>query len=121
VISKTQTVRAVTLSVGYGYTNGDLTSVTTPSGQTVTYGYNAAHQVTSITVNGTTLLNAATYEPLGPVNGWTWGNGTTTTRTYDTDGKISQIASAGTKTFGYDNAPTERAGYCDPAGSLLSL
>src|SRR5262249_17462213 len=75
-----------------------------PSGQTVTYGYNGNHQVTSVAVNGTTVLSGVTYEPLGPVNGWTWGNSTTTTRTYDTDGKITQIASAGTKTFGYDNA-----------------
>jgi RHS repeat-associated protein len=104
VTSKTQTVGAVTQSVGYAYTNADLTSLTTPSGQTVTYAYNAAHQVTSVAVNGTTVLNAATYEPLGPINGWTWGNGTTTTRTFDTDGKIAQIASAGTKVFAYDNA-----------------
>ena len=45
-----------------------------------------------------------TYEPLGPVNGWTWGNGTITARTYDTDGKIASIVSAGTKTYTYDNA-----------------
>jgi RHS repeat-associated protein len=38
------------------------------------------------------------------VNGWTWGNGTTSTRSYDTDGKVSQISSAGVKTFSYDDA-----------------
>ncbi len=97
VTSKGQTVGGVAHSVGYTYTNGDLTSLTTPSGQTVTYGYNANHQVTSVAVNGTTVLNGASYEPLGPVNGWTWGNGATTTRTYDTDGKITQISSAGVK------------------------
>jgi RHS repeat-associated protein len=104
VIGKSQTVGAVTRSVAYTYTNGNLTSLTTPAGQTVTYGYNANHQVTSVTVNGTTVLNSVTYEPLGPVSGWTWGNGTTTTRTYDADGKIGQIVSAGTKTYGYDDA-----------------
>jgi YD repeat-containing protein len=88
VTGKSQTISGVTRSVAYIYTNGNLTSLTTPSGQTVTYGYNANHQVTSITVNGTTtVLNNATYEPLGSVNGWTWGNGTATIRTYDTDGK----------------------------------
>ena len=50
------------------------------------------------------LLHDVTYEPLGPVDGWTWGNGTTTTRNFDTDGKISQIVSAGTKTYSYDDA-----------------
>jgi RHS repeat-associated protein len=104
VTNKTQTVGSVTQSVGYGYTSGNLTSLTTPSGQSVTYGYNANHQVTSIAVNGTSVLSGVTYEPLGPLNGWTWGNGTTTTRTFDTDGKITQIVSAGTKTYTYDDA-----------------
>jgi RHS repeat-associated protein len=104
VTGKSQIVAGVTRSVGYAYTSGNLTSLTTPSGQVVSYGYNADHQVTSVTVSGTTVLNSVTYEPLGPVSGWTWGNATTTTRTYDTDGKISQIVSAGTQTYGYDDA-----------------
>jgi len=104
VTGKSQTVGSVTTSVGYAYTNGDLTTLTTPSGQTVTYGYNGNHQVTSVAVNGATVLNSVTYEPMGPLSGWTWGNGTTTTRTYDSDGKISQIVSAGTKTYSYDDA-----------------
>ncbi|MFL6604734.1 MAG: RHS repeat-associated core domain-containing protein [Steroidobacteraceae bacterium] len=104
VTGKSQTVGRVTRAVAYTYTNGNLTSQTTPSGQTVSFGYNANHQMTSVTVNGTTLLNSVVYEPLGPVSGWTWGNGSTTNRTYDTDGKISQIVSAGTKTYGYDDA-----------------
>ncbi|MFL6606406.1 MAG: RHS repeat-associated core domain-containing protein, partial [Steroidobacteraceae bacterium] len=104
VKGKSQTIGTVTHSVGYDYTNGNLTSLTTSSGQVVTYGYNGDHQVTSVSVNGTTVLNSVTYEPLGPVSGWTWGNGTTTTRTYDADGKISQIVSAGTKVYTYDDA-----------------
>jgi YD repeat-containing protein len=71
VKEKSQTVGTVIRSVGYDYTNGNLTSLTTPSGQVVTYGYNGNHQVTSVAVNGTTVLNGATYEPLGPVSGWT--------------------------------------------------
>jgi RHS repeat-associated protein len=104
VTNKSQTVASVSLAVGYGYSSGNLTSLTTPSGQTVTYGYNTNHQVTSVAVNSATVLNSVAYEPLGPVSGWTWANGATTTRTYDNDGKISQIVSAGTKTYGYDDA-----------------
>jgi RHS repeat-associated protein len=104
IASKGQTIGAVTKTVGYTYTNADLTSLVTASGQTVTYGY-TNNRVTSISVNGTNLLNGVTYEPLGPVHGWTWGNGTTVSRTYDTDGKVSHIATAGDGlTFGYDNA-----------------
>ncbi|MBS0422785.1 MAG: RHS repeat protein [Proteobacteria bacterium] len=104
VTGKSQIVGSVAQSIGYGYTNANLTSLTTPSGQVITYGYNGNHQVTSVAVNGITVLNSVTYEPLGPVSGWTWGNGTTTARSYDTDGKISQITSAGTKTYSYDDA-----------------
>ena len=104
VTNKSQTVAGKTKSVGYAYTNGDLTTLTTPSGQSVVYGYNSNHQVTSISVNGTTLLSAVTYEPFGALNGWTWGNGTTVSRTYDTDQKVSQISSAGVKGYTYDNA-----------------
>ncbi len=104
VISTSQTVASVTKTVGYLYTSGDLTILTTPSGQTVTYGYNSNHQVTRISVNGTTVLNGVTYEPLGPVNGWTWGNSTTVTRSYDGDGNITQISSNGLQTLSYDNA-----------------
>jgi len=61
----------ITKSVGYGYTNGDMTSLVTPSGQTITYGY-SNHRITSITVNSTTLLSGVIYDPFGPATGWTW-------------------------------------------------
>lgn len=105
VIGKGQTVGTVTKSVAYAYTNADLVTLTTPSGQTLTYGYNTNHQIVSIKVNGTTtILNNVTYEPLGPVNGWTWGNAASVTRSYNTDGVISQISATGVKTLTYDNA-----------------
>jgi RHS repeat-associated protein len=104
VTSKGQTIGTVTKTVGYGYTNGNLTSITTPSGQNVGYGYNSNHQVTSITINGATLLSSVLYDPFGPVRGWTWGNTTLAVRTYDQDGKITQVDSGGLKTYAYDDA-----------------
>jgi YD repeat-containing protein len=56
VIGKGQTVGTVTKSVGYAYTNSDLTTLTTPSGQKVVYSYNSNHQIVSVSINGTTLL-----------------------------------------------------------------
>jgi RHS repeat-associated protein len=104
VVGKGLTLGSVALSVGYAYGNGDLTSIVTPSGQTITYGY-TNHQITSISVNGSTLLSSVTYEPFGGVHGWSWSNATTVSRVYDTDGKITQIGTAGdTVNFGYDNA-----------------
>src|SRR5262249_28116628 len=38
VTGKGLTVGTITKSVGYGYTNGDLTALVTPSGQAVAYG-----------------------------------------------------------------------------------
>jgi RHS repeat-associated protein len=104
VVGKGLTVGSVNLSVGYSYVNGDLTTMVTPSGQTITYGY-ANHQITSVSVNGAAIVTGATHEPFGNVNGWKWGNSTSVSRTYDTDEKITQInTAADTILFGYDNA-----------------
>ncbi len=104
VNGKGQTVGSVTKSVGYNYTNADLTTLVTPSGQTVTYGY-TNHQIASISINGTTLLNGVTYFPFGAVSGWSWGNGTSDSRSYDTDGKISVLTTVSDPIdFTYDYA-----------------
>jgi RHS repeat-associated protein len=102
-IAKSQTVGTVTRTIGYAYTNGNLTTLTTPSGQSIVYGYTNG-QVTSITINGTTLLNNVVYDPFGPARSWTWGNGTTMVRLRDSDGKPSQISSKESLTYSYDDA-----------------
>ena len=91
---KTQTVGADIRVVGYTYSNGDLASVTTPSGQLVTYGYSDG-RIDSIAVNGTPLLSNVQYEPFGAVKGWTWGNGSTSTYVHDSDGNITEIDTGG--------------------------
>jgi RHS repeat-associated protein len=104
VNGKGQTIGTTTLSVGYSYMNGssstgDLITLVTPSNQTITYGY-TNHQITSIMVNGTTLLSGVTYNPFGPATGWTWGNGTTVSRVFVSDGNPETFVSAGV-TNGY--------------------
>jgi len=99
VTGKGQQLGSVTKSVGYAYTNGDLITLVTPGNHTIVYTY-TNHRVTSITVNGTTLLSGVTYDPFGPATGWTWGNGTTVTRAFDEDGNPHQIVTAGV-TYGY--------------------
>jgi len=76
-----------------------MTTLTTPSGQTVTYTY-TNHRITSIKINSTTVLSGVTYDPFGPATGWTWGNSTTMSRAFDQDGNPQQIASASV-TYGY--------------------
>lgn len=104
--------------MGYGYTNGNLTSLTTPSGQSISYGYTNG-KLTSITVNGSTLLSGVIHDPFGPVSQWTWGNATLAVRTFDLDGKVTQVDSAGLKTYSYDDA-FRITGIADAADSTLS-
>ncbi|MBS1994679.1 MAG: RHS repeat protein [Cyanobacteria bacterium SZAS LIN-2] len=101
--SKGQAIGTVTKTVGYGYVSGDLTTLTTPSGQSVVYSY-ANHRITGIAINGTTLLSSVVYEPFGPARGWTWGNATTEIRLHDTDGDPSQISSTESSSYQYDDA-----------------
>ena len=94
VTGKAQTVGSVTKGVGYAYSNGDLTSLITPSGQTITYGY-TNHRITSVKVNTTTLISGVTYDPFGPATGWTWSDAAVTSRTFDLDGAPSQFVTPG--------------------------
>jgi RHS repeat-associated protein len=57
-----------------------------------------------VSVDGIIVLSDARYEPFGPVSGWTWGNGTSTTRFYDLDGNPARVESAGRNTYSYDDA-----------------
>jgi len=102
-LTATQTVGSVSRTTSYSYLNGLRQSVTTPSGQIISYGYTNG-KVTSVSVNGTVLISNVLYEPFGPVRQWTWGNGTLSVRTFDQDGKLTQIDSAGLKTYYYDEA-----------------
>ncbi len=103
VASRTQSM-GVSKSVGYGYNSaGQLTTVTTPSGQAVTYGY-SNNRITSVTVNSTTVLNSVLYDPFGPARQWSWGNSTLAARTFDQDGNLDQLDSAGLRTYSQDDA-----------------
>lgn len=114
VAGKSQSVTAggPLLSIGYGYdAQGQLASLRLPSGKTLRVGFDLNGQVKSIALMGTPnlmILNNVTYDPFGPITGWTWGNGITTTRVFDADGKLSGAASSsstiGNRTLTYDDA-----------------
>ena len=119
VQSKTQIIAGQTKTVQYGYTNGNLTQLTTPSGQTINYSY-ANGKLSDITVNGQTLLNQVLYSPFGPTRGWTWGNNTLTVREYDQDGQLTTIDSAGLSTYSY-NADGTIASFTQDSSANLNL
>jgi RHS repeat-associated protein len=104
VLTKTQVSNGNTKVITYHYNSvGQLDQITTPNSNVIVYGYTNG-KVSSITVNGTTLLNSVVYEPFGPVGGWTWGNSTLAVRTYDLDGRVDLIDSAGLRDYAWDNA-----------------
>jgi RHS repeat-associated protein len=119
VLSRQQSM-GITKTLGYAYdSDGQLQTLTLPSGNTVAYGYTDG-KVTSLTLNGsTTILSNVLYQPFGPTRGWTWGNSTLAIREYDTDGKITDIDSAGLKTYSYDDA-FRISGITDASNSSLS-
>jgi RHS repeat-associated protein len=89
VASKSQTVGSLTRSVSYGYNSaGQLTTVTTPSGQQLGYSY-TNNRVAAITINGQALINSTATEPFGPLAYWLWGNGLKMYRDYDNDGRMT--------------------------------
>jgi RHS repeat-associated protein len=105
VTSRQQTVDGVSKVIGYSYdTAGQLRSVTLPSGNAVSYSY-VNGKIASLTLNGsTTIISGVLYLPFGPTMGWTWGNATLAVREYDADGNITDLDSAGLRTYSYDNA-----------------
>lgn len=105
VVAKTHKIGTITLTTAYGYdAGGRLSTMTLPSGKLVTYGY-TDHLPVSVTVDSTTILSGASYDPFGPVNGWTWGNSTAHSRSFDLRGLLdSQSMVTDTRTLTYDDA-----------------
>lgn len=105
VLTRAQTMGSIVKTLGHAYDSfGRLQTLTLPSGHTITYGYTDG-KITSLILNGsTTILSNVLYQPFGPTAGWSWGNGTFAVREYDTDGKITDLDSAGLKTYSYDDA-----------------
>ena len=93
-------------SMSYQYdAQGHVAKITYPSGRTVNYVFNGGGQATAVTVsengNTATLASNITYQPFGPVTGWTYGNNLTHTRTYDKQNWTRSIATPNVSTLVY--------------------
>lgn len=99
VIQKQQITAAGTDTVGYRYTAADrLSAIVYASGTQVSYGRDSDGRIQSITVtppNGTasTVVSNVTYQPFGPVSGYTLGNGQRITRSYDANYRLTDLTS----------------------------
>ena len=99
---KTQTLGFAYSYGKSGYANGELTSMTYPSGNRLEYGYGLPGLITSITLipaNGgapVSLLRDIKYRPFGPAQAWTWGNSTDTqkntyAKTFDLANRVTSF------------------------------
>jgi YD repeat-containing protein len=110
VTSETRTLAGIQYVTGYTYDgSGRLTGMAYPGGRTLTYTLDALGRISQIDTakNGQsqTVVSAVAYQPFGGVKGFSFGNGSPYTRSYDQDGRIATYT-LGTRTFGigYDAA-----------------
>jgi len=88
VISKSFNTGTLTLVTQYGYNaNGQLTSLTYPSGKVVRLSYSNG-QISAVDANRSPLLSNIRYQPFGPAKDWMFGNGVATSRSFDLDGRL---------------------------------
>jgi RHS repeat-associated protein len=129
VVAEAKTIQAKTYTLGFGYdANGQVTTITLPSGRTVSYARAPDGLVTGITTKATPLSSAdnlatsVAYLPFGPLQGLTYGNGLALTRTYDQNYWLTgaQVAATGTTRLdlSFDrNANGQLTGVTDSASS----
>jgi RHS repeat-associated protein len=92
----------VSKSIGYLYgPTGQLSQINTPSGQAISFAYNNNGQPSQININGLPLLTNVQYQPFGGLTEWTWSNATQSTRSYDLDGQLTTLDSAGSRSYTY--------------------
>jgi len=114
IATRQDSLEGVTDTTRYGYDGlGRLSRIEYPSGISVGYGYADGHLATvTATVNGSTTVVATLggYQAFGPPAYLTYGNGLLRTLSYDTDRRvigISTNAASGplqSLTYGYDAA-----------------
>ena len=99
VIEKQQIAGTTTDTTGYAYTSaGRLSGIVYPSGTLVAYTRDSDGRIQSVSVtppNGTasTAVSSVTYQPFGPVSGYTLGNGQAVTRSYDANYRLTDLTS----------------------------
>ncbi|MEW9573859.1 hypothetical protein ABQJ54_19095, partial [Rhodanobacter sp. Si-c] len=99
VIQTQQITAAGTGITGYSYTAGQrLSGIVYPFGTLVTYSRDSDGRIQSVSVeppsgSASTVVSSVTYQPFGPVSGYTLGNGQVIARTYDANYRLTDLTS----------------------------
>jgi len=113
LLSDARTTSAASLTTAYAYDAANrIASITYPSGVTVSYTRDTMGRITAIGEQpsggaNTSVASNITYEPFGPYNGLTNGNGVGEARGFDQDYRLTGITDIGgsstlqSLTYGY--------------------
>ncbi len=118
LVQESKVILGVTYVTGYSYdTNGNLETITYPSGRTVTYTHDLADQVSGVTTtppggSSQTVAANVTHNPFGGIASLTYGNGLARTVGYDQQYRITGIQTGGIQNLTYTP---------DNNGNILSI
>ena len=116
MLSETRVNGVATLVTTYTYDAANrVASITYPSGWTAGYTRDAMGRTTAVTAQGAggsasaSVVSGAGYQPFGPINALTFGNGVAETRAFDLDYRLTGLADTGmaalqSLSYGYDAA-----------------
>jgi YD repeat-containing protein len=99
VIQKQQITSAGTDTTAYSYTGAErISGIVYPSGTLVSYTRDGDGRIQSVSVtppsgSASTAVSGVTYQPFGPVSGYTLGNGQAIVRTYDANYRLTDLTS----------------------------
>jgi len=107
LIQQTDTLNGQSFSVDYDYnTNGKLSLITYPNGTQVQYQY-TNERISNVTLlqsgTSTVLASNMSYQPFGPLNQLTYGNGIQLSKTYNTAYQPSNITVTGIQNDDYQH------------------
>ena len=106
MLTKQQTIGGVTRSLSVTRdTLGRSIVVVYPSGLRLNITY-SADVVSNLSLNGVPLLDNVTYRAFSKLaSGWRWGNGSSYSRSFDTDGRVTGVTLGSTqRSLAYDAA-----------------
>jgi RHS repeat-associated protein len=99
IVQKKQTIGGNTDTTVYTISAaGRLSGIEYPSGTTVSYARDGDGRIQGVSVtpvggSASTAISSVTYQPFGPVSGYTLGNGQSVTRAYDANYRLTDLTS----------------------------